>query len=274
MYIHPELAYAIEWNAERNCLQRKRGIPMREEHKTKNDELFWFMNRIPGKFEQLDHHKWTPAEDFLRCYHLYNDEQVCICSQDDCKEMFFYTHIASGITVRLGSQCRLKMNPKEREILEKIKRDSKKENCKRAECSNKIDKRTTEGKEKFCSLNCEREEREQNKSEKQKEMDKKEEKERIEYGERKRKEKIEKDEKRERERIEYEERKRIEKIEKVGNWTIKFGIYKGKNMTFNEVFEKDKDYLIRLYGNWKELDERIADWIAYKWSVYMETGKS
>ena len=256
MNIPPELHDVIEYNAKYDCLQIKKGIPMRKEHKPQNDELFYIMNRITGKYEELDHYKWTPAIDFYGCYHKYNDDQECICSQDNCKEMFFFKHISTGIIVRLGSQCRLKMNPKEREILEKIKRDSKKENCKRAECSNKIDKRTTEGQKYFCSWNCEREERDKNKSEKEKEMDKKEEK-----------EKIEKDEKRERDSIEYEERKRIEKIEKVGNWTIKFGIYKGKNMTFNEVFEKDKDYLNRLYGNWKELDERIAEWIAYKWSV-------
>jgi len=253
MDIPPELAYALVYNPELNCLQRKKNIPMKQ--KTKDHELNFLMSKITGCYEKMDLSKWVYVKDIgYLSFIEYDEDQACICSQPNCRDMFFLRHILTGVTVRLGSQCILKYNPEEREKLEKIKRDSKKENCKRAECSNKIDKRTTEGKIGFCSLNCEREERDKNKSEKEKEMDKKREKEREEYEERKIKEKIEKEEKRERERV-----------EKVGNWEILFGKYKGQ--TFNEIFKKDEGYIKYLYEKHERLNEKIVEWIEFKWSL-------
>ena len=148
------------------------------------------------------------------------------------------------------------MNPNEREILETIKRESKKDECKRVGCSNKVlDKRRTYCKEGFCSYDCIIEDTNINKSQEEKERDEKRERE-------KEKQKIEKDERRERERIEYEERKRKEKIEKIGNWRCYFHKYKGQ--TYNEIFEKDRGFLMYLHEYVKELNERIAEWIEYK----------
>ena len=253
MYIHPESAYALVYNPELNCLQRKKNIPMKQ--KTKDHELNFHMSKMPGYYEKMDLSKWEYVEEIgYLSFIEYDEDQACICSQPNCRQMFFLRHILTGVTVRLGSQCILKYNPQEREKLEKIKRDSKKKNCKRAECSNKIHKGTKVGKAGFCSKNCYIEERDKNKSEKEKEMDKKEKKERIEYEERKIKEQIEKDEK-----------KKKEKIEEVGTWTILFGKYKGQ--TFNEIFEKDEKYLKWCYEKCERLNKRIRQWIEYKWSV-------
>lgn len=97
--------------------------------------------------------------------------------------------------------------------------------------------------------------RDKNKSEKEKEMDRKEEKQRKEYQERKIKEKIEKDE------------KKKKKIEEVGTWTPLFGKYQGQNITFNEIFENDKGYLKWCYEKCERLNKRIFEWIAYKLSL-------
>ena len=252
MDIPTEFADALIYNDIYNCWQRRENIPMKTE--SKDDELYYYMNRITGRFEKMDHSKWEPANNNLSCYHKYLDDQVCICSQDDCREMFFFTHIPTGITVRLGSQCRLKMNPAERANLEKIKRDSRKDDCKSMECGNKVlDRRTTLGKEGFCSYNCLKQERDKNKSKEEIEMDEKREKERIEYEEKKRKE-----------IIEYAEKKRKEKIEKVGTYTCNFKKHRGK--TYNEIFEEDSKYLKWLYETILNLDERIVEWIEYKWN--------
>ena len=84
-------------------------------------------------------------------------------------------------------------------------------------------------------------------------MDKKEEKERIEYEERKIKEK--------------DEERNKKRIEKVGTWTPLFGKYQGQNITFNEIFEKDKGYLKWCYEKCERLNEKIVEWIEYKWLV-------
>lgn len=244
MYIHPELAYALVHNPKLNCLQRKKNIPMKQ--KTKDHELNFHMSKITGCYEKMDLSKWEYVKEIgYLSFIEYDEDQACICSQPNCREMFFLRHILTGVTVRLGSRCILKYNPQEREKLEKIKRDSKKENCKRAECNDKIDKRTKVGNIGFCSENCYIEER-----------DKKEEKERKEYQERKIKEKIEKNEK-----------KKKEKIEEVGTWTPLFGKYQGQNITFNEIFEKDKGYLKWCYEKCERLNKKIVEWIAYKWSM-------
>lgn len=253
MDIPANLEYALEYNPELNCLQRKTDIPMIK--KNQHDELNFIMSYVTGCYEKINLSMWEYVKEIgYMSYIKYNEDQACMCSQPNCREMFFLRHISTGVIVRLGSQCIITYSPEEREKLEKIKRESIKENCKRVGCINKLDKRTKVGKAGLCSDNCLIEERDRNKSQEEKD-----------YEERMRNEKNEKDEKRAREKIEYDERKRKEKIEKVGNWTIYFGKHEGK--TFNEIYETDKNYLNYLHGNHVSLNERIVEWIEYKWSI-------
>jgi hypothetical protein len=174
--ISDKISYAIELNPELNCLQRKPNIPMRQTNK--NDELNNIMSYITGSYEKMDLSKWVyeGTIGFLSYIH-YNEDQACICSQHDCRDMHFVRHIPTDTIVRLGSKCIQKYRPEDKEKLDTIKRQSKKDDCKREECNEKVsDKRRWWCKDGYCSIECyskvlnsEKEQREREKEQRERE---------------------------------------------------------------------------------------------------------
>ena len=126
--------------------------------KSKNEELFYIIENITK--EKINPKNWIYNEEL--CYEYYTEEQTCICSQSDCKDIFFKKHINTNIVFKLGSKCivRFHNNDEDKEaeqnIINDIIRDSKKEKCKIEDCDNKVpNKKSNHGKKGYCSKECE-----------------------------------------------------------------------------------------------------------------------
>lgn len=141
-----------KFNDNEKCYSRIESIPLLKYNK--DQELKFII-------ELFTKEKFVPTNWINYEFKLYSDEQTCICSQNNCKYLFFRKHIPTGHIFKIGSECVLKFYEDEKEYegekknLKNIIKEFKKEKCKISECVNKIEnKRTNFGKEGFCSKEC------------------------------------------------------------------------------------------------------------------------
>lgn len=148
---------------QQNFYERIENIPIRQ--KNKKDELFSIIETFTK--EKINPKNWEYRGGVENCYSEYDSDQTCICSENDCRHLFFKTHIKSNLTFKLGSQCILKFHNKndetdneiekknEEKILNEAMRNSKKETCKNDNCGKKVlDKRKKHCKYGYCSEKC------------------------------------------------------------------------------------------------------------------------
>jgi hypothetical protein len=156
-FISASLKDVITYEEERDIYKRKESIPMMK--KNKQLELFSIIETLTG--EKINVKNWEYRGDCKSCYELYDSDQDCICSENDCRHIFYKTHKRTGFTFKLGSQCILKFHDNEKEKKEEetlhteIIRNFKKETCKYIQCEEKVlDKRKKHCKDGYCSLEC------------------------------------------------------------------------------------------------------------------------
>jgi hypothetical protein len=137
---------------EEVCYTRIENIPLIK--KNKDQELKFII-------EVFTKEKFIPTNWINYAFKVYPEEQTCICSQNNCINLFFRKHINTGFIFKIGSECILKFYDDEKEKEEEKKKlnniikEFKKEKCKVPECNNKIEnKRTNLGKEGYCSKYC------------------------------------------------------------------------------------------------------------------------
>lgn len=136
----------MTYNSDGNFYERMPEKPM------KNKNKFFELVSIIEAFtnEKINHSNWKYPEN---CYQYYQSDQNCICSENDCRHLFFKTHERTGFTFKFGSECILKFHDvkddgdkKERNDEEKFHKKSiqnfKKDTCKYNKCEKKVlDKR-------------------------------------------------------------------------------------------------------------------------------------
>jgi len=124
-------------------------------NKNKFDELCYIIKSMTG--EDLIFSGWEYIS-----YKEYVSYQDCICSQSNCKLIFFKKHIKSGLTFKIGSECVTKFSIAEDHEIEieieksnNFKKEYLKLKCLREYCNNKVpNKRSKFSKEGFCSNEC------------------------------------------------------------------------------------------------------------------------
>lgn len=153
----------ITWNSEGNFYERMPKKPMK--NKNKFLELFSIIEAFTN--EKINHANWEYPQNH---YEHYHSDQDCICSENDCRHLFFKTHIRTGFTFKFGSECILKFH----DVKDDVKDDSddekkkdeekfhkktiqnfKKDTCKYKQCEEKVlDKRKRHCKDGYCSIEC------------------------------------------------------------------------------------------------------------------------
>ena len=156
-FIPVSLKDVIVYEEERDIYKRKESVSIMQ--KNKFSELISIIETFTH--EKIDVKNWEYRGGFKRCYELYDSDQDCICSENDCRNIFYKTHKITGFTFKLGSQCILKFHDDENEkkkeeaLQIEIIRNFKKETCKYINCENKVlDKRRMHCKDGYCSLQC------------------------------------------------------------------------------------------------------------------------
>jgi hypothetical protein len=145
--------------------QRRRNIPrhmnpITRKKNTNKEELIWVLESvIRMKLEMKD--MAYKGDIGFQSYVHYDDDQDCICSQSNCKDIFFLQHKLSGMTFKLGSTCIINMcedktNRVEHTLkMDEIIKDYKRDECKKVGCPNRIkDKRTWWGRDGYCCYDC------------------------------------------------------------------------------------------------------------------------
>lgn len=148
----------MTWNSERDFYERMPEKPMK--NKNKSLELFSIIEAFTN--EKINHANWEYPQ---KHYEHYNSDQYCICSENDCRHLFFKTHIRTGFTFKFGSECILKFHDvkddsddekkDEEKFHKKTIQNFKKDTCKYKQCEEKVlDKRKRHCKDGYCSIEC------------------------------------------------------------------------------------------------------------------------
>jgi len=149
----------MSWNSEGDFYERMPEKPMK--NKNKSLELFSIIEAFTN--EKINHANWEYPE---KHYYYYNSDQDCICSENDCRHLFFKTHIRTGFTFKFGSECILKFHDVKDDSDDEKKKDEekfhkktiqnfKKDTCKYKQCEEKVlDKRKRHCRDGYCSIKC------------------------------------------------------------------------------------------------------------------------
>ena len=154
-FIPAHLKSTVYFSHEEHCFARFDDKPLTK--KTKGLELFSIIQWITGR-------AMTPSDwDYFRPPRIFSNDQTCICSQHDCREIHYKRHIPTGFVFKIGSSCALRFHDKEEDrkaeeiIVNQMVREVKKDDCSLPECDNKVmDKRKAHCKRGFCSTECEK----------------------------------------------------------------------------------------------------------------------
>jgi hypothetical protein len=144
--IPPQLHDTIYYEIETNSYARRDNIPRRGNN-SKVQELYEVIEMIIEEELNKKNFKYETTLGF-GSYIYFEDDQTCICSQKNCRKMFYIKH---GIIFKIGSVCIQKLFPEDTEQNNEIIKNYSKSKCR--DCDEVLDKRFKHGKLGYC-LDC------------------------------------------------------------------------------------------------------------------------